>query len=148
MLSNRTFIINQQGIGFAQGKAREIRLAVFVKEQEIPMKLEIDDLDERSWHFVLIKNNQPVSTARVFEEGKKELHIGRVATLKEFRKQGLAGGIFLEIEKFAKLNNFSKLVLDAQLTAKSFYEKINYIPEGEIFLDADIEHVRMTKEII
>ncbi|OTE89009.1 GNAT family N-acetyltransferase, partial [Escherichia coli] len=32
-----------------------------------------------------------------------------------------------------------------QLTAKEFYLKLGYQPEGDVFLDADMPHIKMSK---
>ena len=39
------------------------------------------------------------------------------------------------------------MVLNSQLRAQPFYASHGYEPEGETFLDADIEHIRMTKAL-
>jgi len=36
-------------------------------------------------------------------------------------------------------------VANGQVAAKGFYEKLGFIAEGEIFLDAGIEHIRMIR---
>jgi predicted GNAT family N-acyltransferase len=39
------------------------------------------------------------------------------------------------------------MVMNAQLRAEGFYASHGYRPEGETFLDAGIEHVRMRKTL-
>ena len=39
------------------------------------------------------------------------------------------------------------MVLNSQLRAQAFYGSHGYEPEGETFMDADIEHIRMTKAL-
>jgi len=46
------------------------------------------------------------------------------------------------MEKARKMDT-TLLVEKSQVAAKGFYEKLGFIAEGEIFLDAGIEHIRV-----
>ena len=54
----------------------------------------------------------------------------------------LAGSERIAVERGARL-----LVLNAQRIAEGFYASQGYVPEGETFMEANIEHVRMTKRL-
>lgn len=67
--------------------AINIRQKVFVEEQKFVN--EFDDKDDVSFHFVIYKNGIAAGTARMFtEDGGESFHIGRVAVLPEYRKDG------------------------------------------------------------
>lgn len=70
-----------------------------------------------------------------------------MAVLNEHRQKGLGKIIMQAAETFAKEQGYHSLILGAQLTAVPFYERVGYQAEGDVFLDAGIEHVTMTKEI-
>lgn len=120
-----------------------IRGQVFIIEQGIDWKIEFDGLDGECVLFTAYKDDKAVGAARLFHQ-----KVGRVATLKEFRKQGIAKAVMLEIENYAKKNNIPYLKLHAQLSVKDFYQNLGYKSSGEIFQEADIDHILMTKEII
>ncbi len=44
---------------------------------------------------------------------------------------------------FARATGF---VLDAQIQALPFYEKLGYVAEGDVFMDAGIPHLLMRKQ--
>jgi len=119
-----------------------VRGQVFIIEQEIDWEIEFDGLDGESVLFTAYKEHQAVGAARLYQQ-----KVGRVATLKEFRKQGIAKAIMLEIETYAKNNKIPYLKLHAQLSVKDFYQNLGYVASGEIFQEADIDHILMTKEI-
>ena len=52
-----------------------------------------------------------------------------------------------KIEEYALDNNMKLLKLNAQLQVKDFYLHLGYIPVGNIFQEANIDHIKMTKEI-
>ena len=119
-----------------------VRGKVFVVEQEIDWEIEFDGLDYICVLFTAYIGDIPVGAARLYKN-----KVGRVATLKEYRKQGIASLIMKKIEEYAKDNNIGLLKLNAQLQVKEFYLHLGYITEGEIFQEADIDHIKMTKVI-
>ena len=119
-----------------------VRGMVFVVEQHIDYEIEFDGLDGICILFVAYKDNQPIGAARLYKN-----KVGRVATLKDFRKQGVASAIMNKIEEYALENHMIELVLHAQLYVKDFYLHRGYIPEGNIFQEADIDHIKMVKKI-
>lgn len=119
-----------------------IRGIVFIKGQEIDWEIEFDGLDNECELFTAYIDNKPVGAARLYKN-----KVGRVATLKEYRKQGIGSEIMKFIEQFAKEKRLNELVLNAQLYIADFYEHLGYKRVGEVFQEADIDHIKMKKEI-
>jgi predicted GNAT family N-acyltransferase len=122
---------------------RNIRFTVFVKEQNVPQELEIDDLDEKAIHILCYVDNKAVATGRIIKE---DGHIGRIAVLKEYRGKQIGKMIMIFIMEIAKEFGLSSVWLSSQLVAKGFYKKLGFKEYGEIFLDAGIEHINMKKK--
>lgn len=61
-----------------------IRRKVFIKEQDVPENLEVDEFESESTHFLAFFEGKPVATGRlkVFENKVK---FERISTLKEFQ---------------------------------------------------------------
>lgn len=119
-----------------------IRSQVFIIEQQIDWEIEFDGLDKECILFTAYNDDIPVGAARLYEN-----KVGRVAVLKEYRGQGYAIGIMNLIEEYAKENNIKVLKLNAQTHVEGFYAKLGYISEGEIFQEADIDHILMIKKM-
>jgi len=119
-----------------------IRLAVFVAEQNVPLEEEQDEHDATARHFLAVLDGAPVGNARVLDkpEGAK---ITRVAVRREARGQGIGEALMRHIEASITARRF---MLDAQLTALRFYERLGYVPVGETFMEAGIAHRRMVKD--
>ena len=129
-----------------------VREEVFVKEQNVSLDEEYDKYDqvdnENVKHIIAIINDQVVGTMRLILENKnKEMYIGRLAILKEYRGKNIGSRLLDYAEKQAFKTGYQTLSLSAQVNAKEFYKNNGYIPYGEIFLDANIEHIRMLKKI-
>ena len=119
-----------------------VRGMVFVVEQKIDYEIEFDGLDGECQLFVCYIDDLPVGAARLYKN-----KIGRVATLKSYRKQGVASEVMRFIEDYAKAIGLKQLKLHAQLYVKDVYLKCGYSPVGEIFQEADIDHIKMIKDL-
>lgn len=127
--------------------ALRIRHEVFVDEQDVPLDLEIDDLEDQTQHIVLFQNENPIAVARIYALDDGVYKVQRVATLKKYRGQGYGAALMKEIElKIIELGG-TKITLGGQNTALPFYEKLGYTIEGDEFMDAGIPHHTMIKNI-
>ncbi|MCC5895129.1 MAG: GNAT family N-acetyltransferase [Alkalibacterium sp.] len=125
-----------------------IRKIVFIEEQHVDETLEIDELEEKTLHIVGYLEGSPACTARLYKKDVSSTKVQRVAVLKEYRHKGIGHLLLKEIERIAQTEqNSDRLVLDSQDHAIPFYEKYGYQVEGEGFLDANIPHHFMQKEI-
>jgi len=122
----------------------EIRIKVFIDEQNVPEELEWDEFDKDSIHILATdNNNKPIACGRIKTDG----HIGRMAVLKEHRNSGIGTGILKALLKCAEDDGTSHVYLHAQTTAIPFYEKQGFKTCSEIFMDANIPHKTMKKQL-
>lgn len=119
---------------------KHIRRRVFIEEQHVPEELEWDELDAVSTHFLALFNSVPVATARLTPAGQ----IGRMAVLPQFRHRGIASELLQKVLLHARRQGFERVFLHAQVQVVDFYRKHGFSAQGEIFLDAGIEHRAMS----
>jgi len=119
-----------------------VRGKVFIIEQEIDWEIEFDGLDDECILFNCYIDDQIAGAARLYHQ-----KVGRLATLQPFRKKGVGKAIMRFIEQYAKEQGLDILVLNSQYYIKDFYLDLGYIPEGDIFQEADIDHIKMTKTL-
>ena len=127
--------------------AFSVRRKVFVEEQGVPLSLELDELDNTSSHFVVYNENVPIGAGRIRESNAGIGKVERVCILPEFRGKHLGKSIMQSLEDHAAVQNFEKVVLNAQSQAIPFYERIGYVITSPEFMDADIPHRTMEKII-
>ena len=133
-------------LGFA------LRIKVFVEEQKVPIELELDEKDnsENTVHVGFFDNNKLIGVARLIDLDKDVIHIGRVVIDKEYRGQGIGRELIIGCENIAQQILKRKIIIElsAQIQAENFYKSLGYNRVNDkIYLDADIEHVDMRKEI-
>ena len=133
-------------LGFA------LRIEVFVKEQKVPIELELDEKDysENTVHIGYFNNDKLIGVARLIDMDKDVIHIGRVVIDKEYRGKGNGRELIIGCETTAKniLKREVIIELSSQIQAEKFYESLGYNRVNDkIYLDAGIEHVDMRKVI-
>ena len=133
-------------LGFA------LRIKVFVKEQNVPVELELDKKDHsrNTVHIGYFDGEKLIGVARLIDLDKGIIHIGRVAIDKDYRGKGIGRKLIIGCETTAKniLKREVIIELSAQIQAEKFYESLGYNRVNDkIYLDAGIEHVDMRKVI-
>ena len=120
--------------------AARVRHQVFVLEQAVPPKLELDGEDAACLHAVAYgAGGRPVGTGRLLPDG----HIGRMAVLPGSRGLGTGGRILRALVEAGRRAGHARLVLHAQIRAGGFYRAHGFVAEGEPFMEAGIEHCLM-----
>lgn len=114
-----------------------VRFAVFVDEQQVPAEIELDEFDAVSLHAVVFdEHGDPVATGRLLPDG----HIGRMAVMASARGSGVGGMVLQALIEEGRRRGHKALVLSAQTHAIGFYAKYGFVAEGDIYLDAGIDH--------
>ncbi len=130
---------------FAAIKA--IRITVFQEEQGVDPALEFDGKDEISQHLIAYLNQQAVGTARIRYLDNKTAKLERLAVLSTARGKGIGQQIMEKALEIIACKNIQEVVIHSQEYIKDLYEKLGFVQEGEIFIEADISHVRMKKKL-
>ena len=130
----------------------KLRTEVFVNEQNVPIKLELDEKDNSEYtiHVGYFKDDKLIGVARLIDMDKEVIHIGRVAIDKNHRGEGIGHKLILGCEDIAKkvLNRDFNIELSAQVYVETFYKKLGYNRiNNNIYIDAGIEHIDMKKTI-
>ena len=123
-----------------------LRQQVFVVEQDCPF-IDADFKDQDCDHLLAYQNNELVGYLRVTKPGKRYEgpEIGRVLTAEKIRREG-AGKILTQeaIEFCASKYADYEIGLSAQYRLLNFYQGFGFVPQGEVYLEDDIEPVSYT----
>lgn len=128
-------------------QAYAIRQEVFIDEQNVPSDEEYDEFEETSYHFIARYDGEPCGAAR-WRQTADGVKLERFAVRKPFRGKGVGSCLMQAVlDHVATIPETSgkKVYLNAQITAMPLYEKFSFKPEGERFMECDIEHQKMVK---
>ncbi len=124
-----------------------VRFRVFVAEQSVPPEEELDEADATATHAIALYQGLVVGTGRLLwlEDGNAQ--IGRMAVDQDWRRKGVGGRILEFLEELARSRGIPRCVLHAQEYVKSFYAAHGYAEHGDVFMEVDIPHVEMRKDL-
>jgi len=123
----------------------QLRAEIFVVEQECPYQ-DLDGVDKKAIHLWMEDEDGLVAYARIINAGDRlpEVSIGRVATRK--RRHGWGTRIVNRAVEIAEEAFHPEVItLEAQVYARSLYEKCGFQQCSEIFLEDGIEHIKMER---
>ena len=124
-----------------------VRFRVFVDEQSIPPEEELDESDATATHAIALCQGKVVGTGRLVQRDDGSALIGRMAVDDQWRRKGVGGEILKFLEESARDQGLTHAVLHAQEYVKSFYAAHGYQQRGDPFLEVNIPHVEMRKEL-
>jgi predicted GNAT family N-acyltransferase len=127
--------------------ARDLRIRVFCDEQGVDPALEVDGRDDEATQVIALDESGIVATCRLRYPDPGACKLERMVVDARYRKSGVGGRLLDWAEDEARANDARTMVLNSQLRVQAFYASHGYEPEGETFMDADIEHIRMTKAL-
>lgn len=127
---------------------KSIRKEVFIDEQGVDPKIEMDSKDADCEHVLAFYKNKPIATARLLRISSEKYKIGRMAVKKKFRRSGIGSKLLSFMENQLKNNNIQFIELNAQKYVETFYLKNGYTSVGNEFFEANILHIKMQKNIL
>lgn len=123
------------------------RVEVFVVEQNCPYR-EVDDADKVAYHLYFKEGDEILAYARALPKGATfdTCSVGRVISLR--RRQGLGlkivnAAVDIAKEKFGA----DVITIEAQVYARSLYEKAGFRQASDEFLEDGIPHIIMRLEV-
>ncbi len=134
---------------FSQLSAEELfeiyrlRVSVFIVEQRCPYQ-DVDDADRTAYHLWLRDENGIAAYARLLPPGVTfpTAAIGRVIAVR--RRCGLGTKIVdAAINAAREKLSADVITIEAQVYARSLYEKAGFVQTSEEFLEDGIPHVQM-----
>ena len=128
------------------GEVLALREEVFCGEQGVPLELERDGRDEIALHLVAVRDGRIVGTCRLLR-GEESWRLGRMAVRRDARGAGAGAALLDQAHAEAGRAGAERVTLAAQVQVRGFYERFGYVARGEEFVEAGIQHVRMSRRL-
>ena len=112
-----------------------VRTEGMVKDFSLTLEGEFEADTPESLYVLALAENLPVSTCRLKivdandGSGEKVGKIERVATIPDYRSQGIGSLVIDEAEKWLKEMGAKKVLINSRKAAVRFYEKLGYKPD-------------------
>lgn len=122
-----------------------VRYQVFQVEQGVSAAEEFDGLDDQSQHLLAYLGQEAIGTTRMRWLDDTTVKVERVAVLPAARGLGVGRQLMEVALRHLTEQRVAIVLVHAQLQVESFYQKLGFAPEGKIFAEAGIQHVKMRK---
>ena len=115
-------------------QAQGIRYQVFTREQKIPAELELDGLDEESFHALVTDNGEPIATARLTVKEDGSSTMARIAVSEVFRGMGVASKVVQAMMQYVQELGVNSIEIHAHTYLRDYYERFGFefIKEVEV----------------
>ena len=131
-------------------QAFTIREKIFIEELGCEWEETFDRYDQESIHFIAYFDDRPAGSSR-YRKTEKGIRLERFAAYPEFRGKGVGKRLIQSslghIETKVKSPGLL-IYLHAQLDALALYASYGFYQVGEMFMEANIPHFEMRKQIV
>ena len=109
----------------------------------------VQDLEKEyaDHHLALIDKGNVVACLVLSPKGEGQVKMRQVAVDNELQSRGLGSLLVKESEQFCIDRKYTSIVLNARATALTFYKKLNYQVDGDLFTEVGIDHYKMFKKL-
>jgi ElaA protein len=124
-----------------------LRSEIFVVEQNC-VYLDLDGKDKLALHLFGKFEGKIVAHARLFKPGINftNASIGRVVVDANYRDKNWGHELMREaISGISEHFGVSQITIGAQLYLKKFYESHGFVQRSDIYLEDEIQHIKMTR---
>jgi predicted GNAT family N-acyltransferase len=117
-----------------------VRAEVFIREQKVPVELEVDEADARCAHVLArTLDGTPIAAGRMTPDGV----VGRMSVLNGWRGRGVGTALLHTLIGIARARGIDMVTLHAQRDAVPFYLRHGFETEGNEYVEAGILHLDM-----
>ena len=128
--------------------AYSVRIQGMNRQHHISLREEFDEHDnDKTRYIVILDDGYPVATSRFYEINEREVILGRVVVLPEYRGKQLGRKTVSAAEDWIRESGYKRIIIDSRLEAVKFYEKLGYERlNDEVIKSGNFDCVRMFKE--
>ena len=145
---NKNYEVIRATDTYQQAGAYYVRIQAMAKKHHISLRQEFDQHDTPDTKYIVITDDEfPIATARMYPIDEKNVMIGRVVVLPDYRHMGIGTMVVNECEAWAKELGFSNAVVESRDNKVDFYEQLGYVICGEPVQGDTFLCIRMVKDL-
>ncbi len=106
------------------------RIHAMARMHQIPLDVEFDEHDTPETKYIVIVDDYlPVATCRLYAINDKQIMLGRIVVLPDYRNQGLGTLVVKEAETWAKELGYQTSIVESRDNKIHFYETMGYLAD-------------------
>jgi ribosomal protein S18 acetylase RimI-like enzyme len=100
-----------------------------------------------SFHLACWLDGNLVGCVVLKPVGNGQVRLRQMAVAKKYQRAGIGTRLIAHAEAFLARRGYHEIVLHARETAVALYERLGYRKEGDRFIEVNIPHFAMRKEL-
>ena len=134
---------------YQKAGAYYVRIQAMAKKHHITLDKEFDEHDnDDTFYIVVLDDDFPIATSRIYPIDEESVMIGRVVVLPEYRHQGIGTLVMNESEAWARDLGYKKAVVESRDNKTEFYEGLGYKKaDGDVIHGVTFDCIRMNKDL-
>lgn len=118
-----------------------------ILRRPIGLSLHDEDLSNEINDHILIAeaNNEIIACLILSPKPGNTVQLRQMAVAEDWQGKNIGKQLVAYAEQFAWDNGYNRIILHARIVAQGFYEKMGYLPVGDIFTEVGIPHIEMEK---
>lgn len=127
----------------------EVKLRYKILREPLSLLYTPEQLDEEKdqFHLCAFDDDKLIGSLLLKPINQNIIQMRQFAVDSDYQGKGIGKLLVIHSEEFAVKKGFTKMILHARETAIPFYKKMNYILEGEQFIEVTIPHMKMYKDL-
>jgi len=126
-------------------EAIELRYQLFFKKHDLPIHILNDKKEKQSNHIVIANENVLIAYGRLSEIADRAFQVSQMVVSPTHQGQGYGKQLLLKILEIAQGKKANSIMLNARITAVSFYNKVGFETVGKEFNSTltNVPHIKM-----
>ena len=146
MAREDAILVLEAPIGSALYAHQALALREAVLRQPLGLTLKLED-DRLRTHFCAVEDGEVVACVSLKPVEDGSLQLKQMAVKEGRRLAGIGAALVTQAEAWARDRGVATMMMHARIGAEGFYARLGYQPEGPIFEENTIPHVKMTKRL-
>ncbi len=133
---------------YQQAGAYYVRIQGMARQHGITLREEFDEHDTPDTKYIVLLDDEfPVATCRMYRTDENTAVIGRVVVLPEYRGKGLGAKTVKEAESWLSELGITTVIVNSRDVAVGFYEKLGYKVEDSTVIHDTFDCIKMKKDL-
>lgn len=127
-----------------------IQLRYAILRQPLGLTFSQEELDQEGNHILIAAFDEDVilGCCMLIKKDRQTLQLRQMAVQNNLQGKGIGASIMAFVENISRDRGFKKVIMHARDSAIGFYEKFGYKAKGDPFMELNIPHIMMEKNIL
>ncbi len=125
----------------------DLRYAILREPLGLGFKEEELQKEKDHLHIAAFEDDELLGCCMLVEVSSDTLQLRQMAVKNNLQRKGIGASIINFAENLSKDKGYKKIMMHARDTAIGFYEKFGYITKGKPFIEVNVPHHIMEKQL-